>query len=89
MDRGINMKVKKRWSFLVTSFVLMGVLLLMSRPTLDACSRQSVNGPTTQACVTSPLTVSWTRWLSGKSSSFQFHFLDLLELLYGGRGSAQ
>lgn len=27
--------------------------------------------------------VSWLEWFSGKSSSYQFHFFDLLELLYG------
>ncbi len=27
--------------------------------------------------------VSWSSWATGQSSSFQFHFLDLLELLYG------
>ena len=26
--------------------------------------------------------VSWLSWLAGKSPSFQFHFLDLLELLH-------
>ncbi|WP_334031353.1 hypothetical protein [Alteromonas sp. P256] len=26
--------------------------------------------------------VSWLSWVAGKSSSFQFHFLDLLELLH-------
>lgn len=26
--------------------------------------------------------VSWYSWLAGKSASYQFHFLDLLELLY-------
>lgn len=25
--------------------------------------------------------VSWTKWFSGRSSSYQFHYLDLLELL--------
>lgn len=25
--------------------------------------------------------VSWSSWFSGKSSGFQFHYLDLLELL--------
>ena len=25
--------------------------------------------------------VSWTSWISGRSNSYQFHFLDLLELL--------
>lgn len=29
------------------------------------------------------LEVSWLSWLAGKSPSFQFHFLDLLELLHG------
>ena len=28
-------------------------------------------------------TVNWFDWIGGKSSSYQFHFLDLLELLYG------
>ncbi|MDF0535012.1 hypothetical protein KDN34_16000 [Shewanella yunxiaonensis] len=27
--------------------------------------------------------LSWTSWLSGKSRSGQFHFIDLLELLHG------
>ena len=27
-------------------------------------------------------TVSWFDWIGGKSASYQFHFLDLLELLY-------
>ncbi len=27
--------------------------------------------------------VSWLEWASGKSTSYQFHFFDLLELLYG------
>ena len=27
-------------------------------------------------------TVSWFNWIGGKSPSYQFHFLDLLELLY-------
>ncbi|QYK01614.1 hypothetical protein [Shewanella psychrotolerans] len=27
--------------------------------------------------------VSWGNWLTGKSRSSQFHFLDLLELLHG------
>lgn len=33
-------------------------------------------------CIDSPSTsVSWFAWLSGKSGSNQFHYLDLLELL--------
>lgn len=28
--------------------------------------------------------VSWTSWAAGRSLSYEFHYLDLLELLYGG-----
>ncbi|OJF70217.1 hypothetical protein BK026_16345 [Alteromonas sp. V450] len=31
--------------------------------------------------------VSWFSWFAGKSSSFQFHFLDLLELLHNDEGN--
>lgn len=31
--------------------------------------------------------VSWLSWIAGKSSSFQFHFLDLLELLHSDDGN--
>ncbi|MEW9797365.1 hypothetical protein [Alteromonas sp. CYL-A6] len=36
-----------------------------------------------QQCDASVTEVSWLSWLAGKSSSYQFHFLDLLELLHG------
>lgn len=39
---------------------------------------------TSQNCtVQSGETVNWFDWIGGKSPSYQFHFLDLLELLYG------
>ncbi|WP_338519900.1 hypothetical protein [Alteromonas gracilis] len=31
--------------------------------------------------------VSWFSWIAGKSPSFQFHFLDLLELLHNDDSS--
>lgn len=31
--------------------------------------------------------VSWLSWIAGKSPSFQFHFLDLLELLHSDDGN--
>ena len=31
--------------------------------------------------------VSWLSWIAGKSSSFQFHFLDLLELMHSDEGN--
>ncbi|MBT0586101.1 hypothetical protein [Alteromonas oceanisediminis] len=32
--------------------------------------------------------VSWSDWLVGKSTNYQFHFLDLLELLYSDDSSS-
>jgi hypothetical protein len=34
-------------------------------------------------CATQEDDLSWKSWLSGKSRSGQFHFVDLLELLHG------
>ena len=31
--------------------------------------------------------VSWLSWIAGKSPSFQFHFLDLLELMHNDKGN--
>ncbi|WP_026376903.1 hypothetical protein [Aestuariibacter salexigens] len=42
--------------------------LPMSHP-VNRCAAQQENG------------ISWLTWFSGRSSSYQFHFLDLLELL--------
>ncbi|WP_340678335.1 hypothetical protein [Paraglaciecola sp.] len=42
--------------------------LPMSHP-INRCASEQVAG------------VSWLSWLSGQSNSYQFHFLDLLELL--------
>ncbi|BFT28929.1 hypothetical protein D210916BOD24_01050 [Alteromonas sp. D210916BOD_24] len=33
--------------------------------------------------------VSWLSWLAGQSPSFQFHFLDLLELLHKDESRAE
>ncbi|RUO19003.1 hypothetical protein CWE08_10620 [Aliidiomarina iranensis] len=30
--------------------------------------------------------LNWIEWISGKSRSPQFHFLDLLELMFGDKG---
>ncbi len=41
-------------------------------------------------CVSSVLEaeqVSWLAWLTGRSTSYRFHFLDLLELLSRHKGS--
>jgi hypothetical protein len=34
-------------------------------------------------CATKEHDVSWKNWISGNSRSSQFHFIDLIELLYG------
>ena len=33
--------------------------------------------------------ISWQAWVVGNSPSYQFHFFDLLELLYGGNSDGQ
>jgi len=33
--------------------------------------------------------VSWYSWLTGKTLSYDFHYLDLLELLYRSHDSSQ
>jgi hypothetical protein len=38
-------------------------------------------------CATENTDVSWKNWLTGKSRSNQFHFLDLLELLHGHKSN--
>jgi hypothetical protein len=38
-------------------------------------------------CATENTDVSWKNWLTGKSRSNQFHFLDLLELLHGHKNT--
>jgi hypothetical protein len=38
-------------------------------------------------CATENTDVSWKNWLTGKSRSNQFHFLDLLELLHGHKST--
>lgn len=41
-----------------------------------------VSHPTNRCASDKPVSdVSWTKWFSGRSPSFQFHYLDLLELL--------
>ena len=41
-----------------------------------------INHPVNKCAVQQSQGVSWTEWFTGRSSSYQFHFIDLLELLY-------
>lgn len=40
-----------------------------------------MNHPVNRCAVKQQSDVSWSAWLSGRSKSYQFHYLDLLELL--------
>ncbi len=40
-----------------------------------------MNHPVNRCAVQQHSDVSWSAWLSGRSKSYQFHYLDLLELL--------
>jgi hypothetical protein len=51
-----------------SSGVVFAAELPMSHP-INRCAAEQVAG------------VSWLSWFSGQSNSYQFHFLDLLELL--------
>lgn len=61
-------------------------------PVANACvasvPASSTPEPTAEAatCATTDTDIrqiTWSNWLSGKSRSAQFHFLDLFELLFG------
>mgnify|MGYP002807137295 CR=1 FL=1 len=40
-----------------------------------------VSHPVNRCAANQQQGVSWSEWFSGRSSSYQFHFIDLLELL--------
>jgi hypothetical protein len=40
-----------------------------------------VSHPVNRCATTQSQGVSWSEWFTGRSSSYQFHFIDLLELL--------
>jgi hypothetical protein len=40
-----------------------------------------ISHPVNRCAANQPQGVSWSEWFSGRSSSYQFHFIDLLELL--------
>lgn len=40
-----------------------------------------MNHPVNRCAVQQHSDISWSTWLSGRSKSYQFHYLDLLELL--------
>jgi hypothetical protein len=46
-----------------------------------------VSHPVNRCATTQSQGVSWSEWFTGRSSSYQFHFIDLLELLSRSRNS--
>ena len=91
----------KRWA-LLGSGVSAGMYLLVtlmftgadtSCPTLNEAAAELPAGqlPAGQRilpCQSQP-EISWQAWVVGNSPSYQFHFFDLLELLYGGNSDGQ
>jgi hypothetical protein len=43
--------------------------------------RLPLSHPTNRCALKQNDRVSWSSWVTGRSSSYQFHFIDLLELL--------
>ncbi|RDV26708.1 hypothetical protein DXV75_06900 [Alteromonas aestuariivivens] len=86
-------KERTKYTLVAVAFII-GLVMIPGSRDSDWCSRgssvmerhTSVNGEEV-ACASGAddwiLEVSWLSWISGKSSTYQFHFLDLLELLYG------
>ena len=75
--------------------VTAGVWMLASVSALDQAEQchQKVtsvaNAEHVESECGSQMQISWRAWASGKSLSFQFHFFDLLELLYGGESDSR
>ncbi|WP_137168303.1 hypothetical protein [Salinimonas lutimaris] len=91
----------KRWA-LFGSGVSAGMYLLVTLvftgaeagcPSLAESATEAPAGqlPAVQSlasCQSKP-EISWQAWVVGNSPSYQFHFYDLLELLYGGNNDGQ
>lgn len=54
------------------------------QPVTDYDSRLPASHVQNQCVADNHGEVSWTSWVAGRSLSYEFHYLDLLELLYGG-----
>lgn len=50
-------------------------------PSLVLDTSLPLSHPSNRCALKPQSQVSWRSWLTGKSSSYQFHYLDLLELL--------
>ncbi|MBY5923219.1 hypothetical protein [Ferrimonas balearica] len=61
--------------------VLTGVLALAA--TGVTLHHNNCDGAETVAQCAAQSSLTWQKWLVGRSGSSQFHFVDLLELLYG------
>lgn len=59
------------------------------QPSFTTAAEKIVTDAPALNCAQPKETVSWLSWFTGKSSSYQFHFLDLLELLSRGDQQTQ
>lgn len=58
-----------------------GTLFCHCKPDLAFDHTLPLSHPINRCASTQSGAVSWYSWISGKSGSYQFHFIDLLELL--------
>ena len=57
--------------------------------TSNCCQAQSIEHFPSGNCQAKAANQSWFSWLTGKSRSSQFHYLDLLELLESNRSDEE
>jgi hypothetical protein len=86
-------QLKTRMLVLSTIVVLSGGVSSQDKSVIalagyDMCTCQTAQQSNTQACK-QQAHVNWYSWLMGESSSAQFHYLDLLELLLGSDDDEQ
>lgn len=75
---------KKGWSIALACALVMSYQSVQTPQLIEGC--EAVHSLDDAMCFAASSlvaeTVSWHDWFTGQSASVQFHFLDLLELLY-------
>lgn len=67
---------------------LMSWQVAANRPANDCTIKVSIPGERqVLQRIDCAASLNWVEWISGKSRSPQFHFLDLLELVFGKKGN--
>ncbi|MDU0352796.1 hypothetical protein RS130_01630 [Paraglaciecola aquimarina] len=65
----------------VSSSLDEGQLFCKCEPNIAFNHTLPLSHPINKCAATQSDAVSWSSWIKGSSSSYQFHFIDLLELL--------